>query len=137
VSLKDFLNFTLTKNGRAFWFVIIITVLMIFFVHMRSITYLLYVRLFLSIIFVLYLPGYSLVELVFASDKDVSKVEQIAYSFGLSVAVVILLCYLLNYSTWGIRLEPLVISISLFSITCTTLASIRKYKKQKDRLSIR
>jgi uncharacterized membrane protein len=127
--LTGFLKFTFTKSGRAFWLVVVLIVLMILFVHLPS-TASLYVRLFLAIIFVLFLPGYSLVELVFVSDKSVTRIERIAFSFGLSTAVVILLCYLLNYSPWGIRLEPLLVSISLFSIICIALATIRKYKNQ-------
>lgn len=89
-----------------------------------------YVRLFLAVVYVLFLPGYSLVELVFMFDKDVTSVERIAYSFGLSIAAVILLCYLLNYSPWGIRLEPLLFGISLFTMFCISLATVRKYRHQ-------
>jgi uncharacterized membrane protein len=120
----------LAKSGRAFWLVFVIIILMTLFTYLPRNTFL-YARLFLAIVFVLYLPGYSLTELVFASNKDVTRIERIAYSFGLSIAVVILLCYILNYSPLGICLEPLLVSISLFSIICIALATIRKYNRLK------
>lgn len=87
-----------------------------------------YARFLLSVVYVLYLPGYSLVEFIATFEKSIKGVEKIAYSFGLSIVVVILFCFLLNYSPWGIRLTPLVIGISLFTIICTLLATLRKYR---------
>lgn len=89
-----------------------------------------YVRFLLSVVYVLFLPGYSLVELIATFEKGVNGVEKIAYSFGLSIVVVILFCYLLNYSPWGIRLTPLVMGISVFTMTCIFATAIRKYKNR-------
>jgi uncharacterized membrane protein len=121
-------KFTFTKDGRNLWLVFAFNALMILWIYFLSEVS--YVRLFLAVVYVLFLPGYSLVELVFMFDKDVTGVERIAYSFGFSIAAVILLSYLLDYSPWGIRLEPLLIGISLFTIVCIILATVRKFKNQ-------
>lgn len=101
---------------------------MILFVYFLSEQ--MYARFLLSVVYVLYLPGYSLVEIIATFEKSMKGIEKIAYSFGLSIVVVILFCFLLNYSPWGIRLTPLVLGISLFTMTCILAAAIRKYKNQ-------
>ena len=74
-------------------------------------------RVVLGLPFILFIPGYVLVFALFPSrksDKGVDTVERIALSFGLSIAVVPLLGLLLNYTPWGIRLEPILFSLILF-----------------------
>jgi uncharacterized membrane protein len=67
-------------------------------------------RIVLGIPFLLFLPGYSLVSLLWPKMKDIGSVERIGLSFGLSIAVIVIIGLLLNYSPWKLGLVPILIS---------------------------
>jgi uncharacterized membrane protein len=77
-------------------------------------------RLILGLPFILFIPGYILVFALFPArktDRGIDTLERIALSFGLSIAIVPLIGLLLNYTPWGIRLEPILISNLIFIIS--------------------
>jgi uncharacterized membrane protein len=47
---------------------------------------------------------------------EIDWIERVALSFGLSIAVVPLLGLLLNFTPWGIRLQPIVVTLLLFTV---------------------
>ena len=53
-------------------------------------------------------------------------IESIALSFGMSIAVTALIGLGLNYTSWGIRLEPVLYSIFAFIIILSAIAIIRR-----------
>jgi uncharacterized membrane protein len=73
-----------------------------------------YFRYVLGSIFVLSLPGYTLIKMLFPT-KEIDNIERVALSIGMSLAIVPLVGLLLNYTPFGIRLAP--ITMSLLSIT--------------------
>jgi uncharacterized membrane protein len=86
-----------------------------------------FLRYVLGSLFVLFLPGYSLVEALYPKREELSSLERLALSIGLSLALVPLVGLILNYTPWGIRLDPIVTSLSLLTISLMLLASYRKY----------
>lgn len=85
------------------------------------------IRVTIGLIFILFLPGYSLVSFLFP-EKDIEDIERIALSFGLSIAIVPLIGLLLNYTPFGIRLSPVLFSISAFNILFASMAILRRRK---------
>ena len=75
---------------------------------------------------VLFLPGYSLVAALFPRRDDLDDIERITLSFGLSIAVVPLLCLGLNYTQYGIRLVPVLLGPSLFTVLLALVAYMRR-----------
>lgn len=75
--------------------------------------------------YLLFFPGYVLVSFLFPEEEPLDKIERIALSFGLSIAITPLIGLLLNY-TWEISLVPLLISISLFIFAFSGLAYFRR-----------
>lgn len=74
-------------------------------------------RVILGLPFILFIPGYVLVFALFPArktDHGIDTLERVVLSFGLSIAVVPLIGLLLNYTPWGIRLEPILLSLLLF-----------------------
>ena len=69
----------------------------------------------LAILLVLFVPGYVLVAALFPRNGEIDWIERIALSFGLSIAVVPLLGLLLNFTPWGIRFAPIVVTIAAFT----------------------
>ena len=71
-------------------------------------------RIGLGLPFVIFFPGYTLLSALFPKRDDLSGIERVALSFGLSIAVVPLIGLILNYTPWGIKLYPILTSITLF-----------------------
>ncbi len=85
-----------------------------------------YLRVALGLPFVLFFPGYTLIAALFPRKEDLDGIERVALSFGLSIAVVPLIGLGLNYTPWGIRLAPILISLILFILAMSTLAFYRR-----------
>lgn len=84
------------------------------------------VRIILGLPLVLFLPGYSLIAVLFPRKDDLDAIERIALSFGLSIAVVPLFGLALNYTPLGIRLTPILTVLSVFTISLALGAYIRR-----------
>jgi uncharacterized membrane protein len=89
-------------------------------------------RSVLGFIYLLFIPGYALQALFFPRRMDLDSIERIALSFALSLAVLSPIALLLNWLPWGIRLWPIVISLSLFILVVTLLETIRRSRLPKD-----
>ncbi len=90
------------------------------------------IRVLLALPLVLFIPGYALIAALFPTDEDLDLIERIALSFGLSIAVVPLIGLGLNYTPWGIRLDPIVLSLSLFTIIMVLIAQGRRAMTDPD-----
>ena len=84
-------------------------------------------RWVLGSLFILFLPGYTLIEALFPKRGDLDTIERLALSIGLSLAITPLIGLLLNYTPWGIRLNPIIISLTIFTLTMAMLAARRKF----------
>lgn len=85
-------------------------------------------RYILGTIFVLFLPGYALLESLYPRGDELSPLERLALSIGLSLAVVPLVGLVLNYTPLGIRLYPVLVSLALLSSAIAFIGAYRKYK---------
>ena len=85
-----------------------------------------YLRYLLGSVFVLFLPGYMLIEALYPKPRDLEALERLALSIGLSLALVPLTGLLLNYTPWGIRLNPILISLTLMTGILALVAALRK-----------
>jgi len=83
-------------------------------------------RIVFGLCLVLFFPGYTLLSVLFPKKGDLGGIERVALSFGLSIAVVPLIGLILNYTPWGIRLYPILISITLFILITSVLAWLRE-----------
>lgn len=84
------------------------------------------VRVPLGLLMVLFVPGYTLIAALFPKKDDLDGIERVALSFGLSIAVVPLIGLGLNYTPWGIRLTPVVISLAIFTVAMALAAHLRR-----------
>ncbi|MBN2735192.1 MAG: DUF1616 domain-containing protein [Methanomicrobiaceae archaeon] len=91
---------------------------------------------FLRVVFalpvVLFIPGYALIAALFPGNKDIDGIERTALSFGLSIAVVPLIGLALNYTPWGIRLDPIVTSLVIFTLAMLFIAQFRRAELPED-----
>jgi uncharacterized membrane protein/chitodextrinase len=88
-------------------------------------------RIVLSLPFIFFIPGYLVVSALFPISKTNSKIngiERIALSLGLSLAIVPLLGFYLNFTPWGIRLWSIFVSLFIFVICIGAISFYRWYK---------
>lgn len=85
-------------------------------------------RYILGALYTLFIPGYTLVEALYPGERDLAPLERLALSIGLSLAVIPLIGLFLNYTPWGIRLEPVLASITVFTVATATIALYRKHR---------
>ncbi len=85
-------------------------------------------RKVIGLLFILFFPGYSLISSLFPKNSDLGGVERVALSFGMSIAISPLFGLALNYTPFGIRLTPVLLSLSGFNIIFALLAIYRRFK---------
>jgi len=111
-------------------------------------------RVVFGLPFVLFVPGYAFIAALFpeagtspiadsavdgAIDTEgrtdrsgIDGIERVALSFGLSIAVVPLIGLVLNSTQWGIRLVPILASVSGVTLTAVAIAAIRRRKLPEE-----
>ncbi len=75
----------------------------------------------------LFVPGYSLVAALFPGKTDISGLERVGFSFGLSIAVVPLTAYFLNFTQWALTVLSIVTGIFLVVIATVLIAYARRH----------
>jgi uncharacterized membrane protein len=68
-----------------------------------------------------------------AGDRQgIDGIERVALSFGLSIAVVPLTGLVLNFTPWGIRLAPIMVSLSALTLGLTWIGAVRRWDLPPD-----
>ena len=87
----------------------------------------LYLRFVLGGVLVLFLPGYSLISLIYSTREELDDLSRIALSFVMSLAIAILIGLALNYTPFGITLVAMALSLGALAIGLLFLTALRKY----------
>jgi uncharacterized membrane protein len=74
----------------------------------------------------LFFPGYYLIAALFPKNTDIEFIERIALSLGLSIAVVPLIAFGLNFTPFGIRLDPIMTALTFFTLVMILIAQYRR-----------
>ena len=127
------------RTGKALWYwttivAAALTAIVVFTIPENFYPWV-YIRYILGIIFVIWLPGYSFIKALFPAQvpiktptETLDAVERIALSLGMSICLVPIVGLLLNYTPWGIRLTPIVLSLLALTIILSTIAIIREHR---------
>ncbi len=89
-------------------------------------------RQVLGLVFVLFLPGYVATAALFPENEQIDGIERLALSFGLSIAIVPLIGLALNFTPYGIRLDPILASVSGFIIAASAVGWYRRMRLPED-----
>ena len=125
---SNLVSYFFNLENSWFWGItalVAVTVLVVFTVNASA---LLYVRYVLGGVFVLFIPGFLLISVLYARSDEMDTLERVALSIGLSLAVVPLIGLVLNYTPWGIRLEPIMASLALFSEVMAVAWVVRRFR---------
>ena len=87
-------------------------------------------RIVLGLPFILFIPGYVTVLALFPDKEDLESIERIALSFGLSIAIAPLIGFGLNYTPWGIRLEPILVCLSAYNVGVGLVGLYRRLRSK-------
>ena len=111
------------RIGNGLWVLLLLVILLVVAinVHLPS-----PVRIVLGLPFVLFLPGYVMTLALSPRKEAMGAVERVALSFGLSIVAVSFIGLALNYTPWGIALNPILYSVSLFILACSVIAWLRQ-----------
>ena len=116
-------------SSHSYWYWIIITLALTttitVFITSENVPPSIYIRYILISIFILFLPGYSLVKLLFAT-KELETIERVALSIGLSLALVPITGLILYYTPWGITTTPITLSLLALTAIFATAAMARE-----------
>lgn len=132
---------TYLKTSQALWYwttvaLSITTIVLVFFVGEDFYPWS-YFRNVIGVIFVIWLPGYAFLKALFPAhlplqaSRNLGNVERIALSVIMSLALIPIFGLILNYSPWGIRLAPLVLTLLVFTLVFATAALIREYLRNR------
>lgn len=89
-------------------------------------------RIIVGLVFLLFLPGYSLMGALFPRRDDLDNLERLGLGVGVSIALTASITALLNSSPWGIQLESTTISVGLFTLVASLIACYRLGKLQPE-----
>ena len=126
-----------TKQALWYWATVVIAVFTVAVVFTISENFYpwVYLRYVLGAVFVLFLPGYAFIKALFPTQvpiklptENLDTIERIALSAGMSLALVPIVGLLLNYTPWGIRLTPIVLSLLALTVVFSTVAIVREHE---------
>ncbi len=127
---RDLIEYVL-RPDYALWYWTVLTILgltVLTIFTTDSVPGALYLRYIVGSLTVLFLPGYVTIEALYPREKDLEPLERLALSIGLSLALVPLIGLVLNYTPWGIRLEPIIASLTIYILMIGFIACFRKYQ---------
>lgn len=67
-----------------------------------------------------------------AQRSGIDGIERVALAFGLSIAIVPLIGLVLNFTPWGIRLAPIMVAVTGFTLVATAVAAHRRWQLPAD-----
>ncbi|MGB9134412.1 MAG: DUF1616 domain-containing protein, partial [Candidatus Bathyarchaeia archaeon] len=134
-SMPSFTVYMRTEHTLWYWLIVATSVATatVVFATPEDLFPFVYIRYVLGAIFVLCLPGYTLIRALFppTQPKETPKagldtIERITLSLGMSLAIVPIVGMLLNYTPWGIRLTTIVLSLLSLTLVFATTAVTRE-----------
>jgi uncharacterized membrane protein len=84
------------------------------------------VRVVLALPVILFIPGYCVILALFPREDDIDLTERIVLSICVSIAIVPIIGLGLNFTPWGIRLDPIVTALTVFTLVITCVAHYQR-----------
>ena len=126
VAYGNLVEYLVSPLSLWFWEPVLVTLLSLALLFASS-GLTLYFRFILGGALVLFLPGYSLVSLIYSKKEELDYLSRLAFSFVLSLAIAMLVGLLLSYSPFGITLFAVAVSLGAVTIGLLFLTVLRRY----------
>jgi uncharacterized membrane protein len=136
VNLRDYL---LCNDTLWYWTMVSVGVIAISLVFLISESSpLFYARNVLGLIFVLFLPGYALIRVLFpinvpmVKTRQLQTIERVALSIGNSIVLVTIVGLFNYYAPWGLDLFVIDFILLILTLLFSTAALFREYQAKKQ-----
>lgn len=80
----------------------------------------------IEFLFMLFLPGYALISIIYPKKHDLNAFERVVYSFASSIAITALVGIVLNYSAYTGLINPILYSLSGLTVIFLLAAYLRR-----------
>ena len=130
-SYRTLAQYSLSPYCLWFWGTLLVTILSVFLTAISS-GFLIYLRYIFGGALIIFLPGFSFVELLYPKGDELNQLTRVALSVGMSALVFTPICGLaLNYTPLGIRLIPILAFLAGLTFIFLLLAISRKHAYYK------
>lgn len=123
-----------SQQAQWYWIIIILESSLGVLLFLPEIVPLLWIRYILGALFVLYIPGYAIVRTLYA-DKTLSFIERNVLSIGLSLAVVPLIGFILDFTPWRIGLTAIFSTLMVLTTGVSTIALYQQLTNSMESLN--
>ena len=90
------------------------------------------VRVIFGLLFVLVFPGYTFLAALFPRKTSLDSLMRLALTLGISLALVVILLLILNFTPWGIRLNSSLIALCMFTCVMAGIAWLQRKRLSKE-----
>jgi len=118
------------KSTRWLAIVLLFTVLTLLATYLIQSEPLIYIRYALSFVFIVFLPGYCLVNILFLGKNRIDIIESLVLSIALSFGLAGLTGLFLGLSPVGINFQSITVSLGVIVVTLSMSAFVRKSKEK-------
>jgi uncharacterized membrane protein len=94
-------------------------------------------RIIIGLPILLFFPGYTLAAALFAKKREIVIVEWVALSIGMSIAISSIIGFGLNYTSWGLKVEYVIYSLTVFTFITSIVALIRRARIKTTYIFVR
>jgi uncharacterized membrane protein len=84
------------------------------------------IRVIFALPVVMFIPGYCFIAALFPKENDITLIERFVLSIGLTIIVVPMISLGLNFTPWGMRLDPIAAAITFFTFVMILVAFYRR-----------
>ncbi len=119
-----------SRLGYDLHIIIIISIALAIIIFIGDNKWLYHVKAMLGLLYSFLFPGYALTAVFFTKKGDLEILERLTLSCILSIVMIMLIGFVLNYSPWGIKMASVVIVNTVFTIGMSGLALYRREKLQ-------
>jgi hypothetical protein len=96
-----------------------------------------YLRAVAGVIFVIFIPGYVFIETLFLRKTELDKLIRLILSISMSILIVSIVGLVINYTPWGINLDPALAFLIILVSAMGIISVYRKYDYWKLELHAR
>jgi uncharacterized membrane protein len=90
------------------------------------------IRIVFGIFFVLVFPGYTFLAALFPRKNGLDSLMRLGLTLGISLALVIILLLILNFTPWGIRLNSSLIALGSFTCVTAGIAWLQRRRQPRE-----
>ncbi len=124
---KNFIN----TIGFDIWLILVLVPVTLISIYIPPVNQT-FLRFMLGLAMILLLPGYALLTAIFPGKRDLGGIERAILSVVLSILVVPMFGFILNYTQQGIGLDDMAFSITAFVIVCSFIGAGRRFNVSPD-----